>query len=96
MNQTNAQIKLLEVWKSLQSESYPMKWAKRNDLTLDRRTRAADENHLHVENGCSILNSTFMTDAARIWNQALENIKNCTTLYLVKENIKAYVPNLPI
>ena len=31
VNQINAQIKLLEIWKSFQSETYPMKWARRND-----------------------------------------------------------------
>ena len=28
VNQINAQIKLLDVWKSLQSEYHPMKWAR--------------------------------------------------------------------
>ena len=59
MNQINAQIKLLDVWKSLHSETYPTKWATRNDVTTERRTRAADQNQLHVEIGCSILNSTL-------------------------------------
>ena len=59
VNQINAQIKLLDFWKSLHSETYPTKWATRNDVTTERRTRAADQNQLHVEIGCSILNSTL-------------------------------------
>ena len=31
VNQINAQIKLLEIWKSFQSETYLMKWSRRND-----------------------------------------------------------------
>ena len=96
VNQINAQIKLLEVWKSLHSETYPTKWATRNDLTTERRTRAADQNQLHVEIGGSILNSTFKTDAAHVWNQAPECIKNCTTLYTVKKCIKKFIMTLPI
>ena len=38
--QMNAQIKLLEVWKSQQSETYPIKWTSRNEAIQDRRTRS--------------------------------------------------------
>ena len=73
-----------------------MKWATRNELTTERRTRAAEQNQLHVEIGCSILNTTFKTDAARIWNQAPNYIKTCSSLYSVKKCIKKYVLDLPI
>ena len=88
VNQINAQIKLGEVWKSHNSNSYPMKWEKRNDLTAERRTRAADQNQLNVGIGCSILNSTFKNDAARLWNQAPDDIKACTSLYTAKNASK--------
>ena len=46
VNQVNAQIKLLDVWKSQHSKTYPTKWASRNDIINDRRTRASNENAL--------------------------------------------------
>ena len=36
VNQLNAQTKLLQVWKSQQSESYPIQWVKRNEAILDK------------------------------------------------------------
>ena len=73
-----------------------MEWSKRNDLTQDRRTKAADSNQLIVERGCAILKSTFKNDATRIWNTAPDQIESSTSLWSVKKNIKAYVLTLPI
>ena len=80
VNQINAQIKLLEVWKSQQSDSYRTQWRTRNDAALDRRTRASKENLLHESYGCNILNSTFINDAARVWNLAPNSIKISTSI----------------
>ena len=96
VNQINAQIKLVEVWKSTHSETHPMRWENRNDLTAERRTRAAFQNQLHVGIGCAILNTTFKNDAARLWNQAPDDIRACNILYAAKKCIKKYVMNLPI
>ena len=92
----NAQIKLLEVWKSQHSETYPIKWSGRNDAIQDRRTRSSNENLLHESFGCKILNSTFMTDSARIWNLVPNSIKSSATISSAKNNIKNYILNLPI
>ena len=64
VNQINAQIKLLDVWKSTQSEYHPMKWARRNDNNPEQRTRAAAMNNLSEAYGGKILTSTFVNDAA--------------------------------
>ena len=60
VNQVNAQIKLLEIWKSKHSETYPIKWVTRNDVIHDRRTRASSENVLMETYGCKTLNGTFI------------------------------------
>ena len=41
VNQINAQIKLIDVWKSQKSNSHPTQWSRRNDTNPERRTRAA-------------------------------------------------------
>ena len=89
VNQINAQIKLLEIWKSFQSETYPMKWSRRNDLTQERRTRASESNQLNVEYGCSTLTSIFKNDAARVWNNAPDTVKSSTSLFSAKNTLKS-------
>ena len=96
VNQINAQIKLLEIWKSQHSETYPTKWKKRNEAIQDRRTRASKDNLLNESYGFKILNSTFINDSARIWNLVPESIKASPTISSAKKNIKNYIFNLPI
>ena len=96
VNQLNAKTKLLQVWKSKQSESYPIQWVKRNEAIQDRRTRASKENILSESRGGQILHSTFINDSARIWNLAPDAIKNCQSLYLAKNSIKEFCFTLPI
>ena len=96
VNQINAQIKLLDIWKSQNSETYPTKWTRRNETNQDRRTRAADANLLNEAHGGKILTSTFVNDAAKLWNNAPEIIKLSKTVYSAKKNIKIYTASLPI
>jgi hypothetical protein len=96
VNQMMAQIKLQEIWKSQHSETYPIKWVTRNDITHDRRTRASTENVLIETYGGKTLNGTFINDAAKIWNRAPVDIKESTSLYAAKKNIKKFVRSLPI
>ena len=68
----------------------------RNDVIHDRRTRASTENVLMETHGCKTLNGTFINDAAKIWNRAPAEIKDSTSLYAAKNNIKKFVRTLPI
>ena len=88
VNQINAQIKLLEVWKSQHSDTYPTKWMNRSEAIQDRRTRASKDNLLNETVGCKILNSTFINGSARIWNLVPEAIKSSPSITLAKKNIK--------
>ena len=96
VNQINAQIKLLDVWKSLQSESHPTKWSRRNETNPETRTRSAITNNLNEAYGGKIITSTFVNDAAKLWNNAPESIKSCTSIYSVKKEIKKYTGKLPL
>ena len=68
VNQINAQIKLMDVWKSLYSDTHPTRWARRNDSNTERRTRSAGVNQLSEAFGGKILTSTFVNDADKLWN----------------------------
>ena len=96
VNQINAQVKLLEVWKSQNSDTHPTQWSRRNETNPERRTRAADANLLNEAYGGKILTSTFVNDAAKLWNNAPESIKLSKTVYSAKKNIKSYTASLPI
>ena len=95
VNQLNAQCKLLEVWKSLNNPRYPITWEK-NERLLDSRTRSI-QNELLTEPGSSMkTKATFISDAAWVWNRALDSIKNCKSFYKVKVEIKKFIGTLPI
>ena len=59
-------------------------------------TRASKENLVMESAGGQILMTTFISDAARLWNLAPKLIKNSTSLYLAKRNIKEFSLTLPI
>ena len=47
-------------------------------------------------NDANMQDSTFINDAARLWNVAPAAIKNCKTLFAAKKQIKIFVRTLPI
>ena len=73
-----------------------MKWARRNDNNPEQRTRAAAMNNLSEAYGGKILTSTFVNEAAKLWNIAPDCIKNCVTISSVKKQIKQFTATLPI
>ena len=46
--------------------------------------------------GGRIITSTFVNDAAKVWNNAPDSIKGCVTIQSVKKQIKQYTATLPI
>ena len=88
VNQINAQIKLKEVWKSQHSDSYPLKWVKRNEMSQERRTRGSQNDQILNEiMGSKILNSTFMSGADRVLNHSPEQLKMCNSIYSAKKSL---------
>ena len=96
VNQINAQIKLLEVWKSLNIKSYPIQWKNRKDEIKREGLKTSNKPQL-VTNGKTLIQSqTFINDGANVWNKAPIVIKECKSLYAVKKQIKLFVRTLPI
>ena len=96
VNQINAQIKLLEVWKALNLEDYPLHIHQQEPNAVGVVTRAS-ELRRPIEIGKSNLTkNTCVSDAVRIWNQAPVEVTEAKTLYLVKKAIKNYTKTLPI
>ena len=95
VNQINAQIKLYEVWKSLQTPTYPTQWEIKK-VNLNMKTRSSNSMQLSEPGLSNVLCSTFISDAARLWNVAPDAIKNSPSVFQAKKNIRSYVSTLPI
>ena len=96
VNQLNAQIKLLEVWKSQNNKDYPIKWNTLVNQAQRTSSRLIPEYRLTETGRTKISNSTFKNDAARLRNKAPQSIKNCKSLYTVKSEIKKFIKTLPL
>ena len=92
VNQTQAQIKLVEMWKSKNIDNYPIKPDKITVTENGTSTRSATA-------GCFRLNetpSTFIGDATRLWNQAAVELKSAKTIKSAKELATKFAKELPI
>ena len=82
VNQLNCQIKLKEVWKSINDEKYPIKWEVKSPPAEDVRiTRSVNVKTLVESRQSRCEESTFMNDVARIWNLAPQSLKECKNIY---------------
>ena len=96
VNQLNASVKLLEIWKALRVEKYPLQINRQHQQLVGTSTRA-DMSNRPIEIGKSALShKTCVSDAIRIWNLAPTKVTECESLYKVKREIKSFVKSLPI
>ena len=96
VNQLNAQVKLVEMWKAINVDDYPLKVEQqaRNEEGVSTR---ADTTGKPIEIGRSNLSQkTCVSDAIRLWNMAPENVTGSINLAHAKSEIKKYVRLLPI
>ena len=96
VNQIMAQIKLAEVWKSLNLADYPIQWKCRTEVMKKAGLKTSNKPDLISSGKTNMQDSTFINDAARLWNVAPAAIKNCKTLFAAKKQIKIFVRTLPI
>ena len=95
VNQLNAGIKLLEIWKALKVDNYPLKIKSQYHNEEGINTRA-DMAGRPIEIGKSVLTQkTSVSDAIHLWNKAPINFAECSSLHQVKRAIKSYVKSLP-
>ena len=89
MNQLNAQVKLVEIWKAINVDDYPLKvkHQERNDSRVSTR---ADTKEKPIEIGKSLLaQKTCVSDAIGLWNMAPELITKSISLSQAKTEIKS-------
>ena len=96
VKQLMAQIKLLEIWKSINSKDYPIQWKRREDVMKKEGLKSSNKPDLVITGRSSIQDASFINDTARVWNNAPEALKSCKSLHTVKKQIKIYTKTLPI
>ena len=96
VNQLNASIKLLEIWKASNVKDYQLV-VQRQSSNNSRVSTRADTSEKPLEIGRTLLaQKTCISDAIRLWNMAPPTITTCTSQSKVKPEIKKYVRQLPI
>ena len=96
VNQLAAQIKLIETWKSVNIEEYPVVLNKHFVPTTERDTRNKPERVFLDWCKTKKAESSFHIDAAKLWNHCPNAIKMSNTLNTAKIEILKYCRNLPI
>ncbi len=98
VNQLAVQIKLIEVWKSINVTGHPIKLENysqhSSDLTATLRPR-----HNRTYNDSAkfkISQSSFHVDAARVWNLAPNSVTASKSIGELKRTSTSYVKTLPI
>ena len=98
VNQLAASIKLAEVWKSINVEGYPIQLEpnKKSPKDTDSNLRPASTRIWNQDARSSAAKESFSRNAAKIWNNAPENIKNALNLKSAKKQIAKHCKSLPI
>ena len=96
VDQLNAQMKLVDMWKANNCEKYPTKLSKIEADEGRSTTRAVTKGKL-IEIGVSnVARNTFYNDGVKAWNKIPDNIKICKTIWSAKKAITSFVKTLPL
>ena len=91
VNQLNAQMKLLDMWKANNLKKYPTKVKLVECIGEKSTTRAVTNGKLQEEGRTVLAKNTFYNDAVVAWNRAPDSIKKCVTIWSAKKQNKEFV-----
>ena len=80
---------------SLNNKDYPIKWEIKQSPTDGAQITRSNNNLVETRHS-KHSDSTFMNDAARLWNIAPQKLKECKNIYSVKKEIKKFVGSFPL
>ena len=95
VNQINAQCKLTEIGKALNTNNYPLKFKECPRSRLHTRSNLAAP-RLEITSKSKRSCNSFMGDCPRLWNAAPLEIKNAKTISSAKNAIKKFIKTLPV
>ena len=96
INQLNAKIKIIEIWKAINIDRYPLVLESLAPKEETASTRAMTAGRLIEMGKSNLAFNSCIGDAVRLWNRAPEDIKNCKSLSQVKNAAKTFVKSLPL
>ena len=83
-----AQVKIIEMWKSLNQSNSPVKIEVHANEINERVSRSGTAGKI-VEKGTDKLSlSTCLNDSSRAWNRLPALLKDCKSIYMLKRNTK--------
>ena len=96
VNQLAAKIKLIEVWKSVHSEGYPLSLEpyKVNSTVISHDLRFQPNRVFNDNCRLQKSESSYHIDAARIWNAAPLSIRNAISLNIAESKIDKFCDTL--
>ena len=92
INQMHAQVKLTEMWKSVNYKNYPLNIGKLQPANNGRESRGVTAGKL-IEP--ATLN-TFVCNATRLWNNNPGSIKESKSISVAKKAIKTFCQSPPV
>ena len=85
---------------SLWVRAAPKSWSKyttnRSDIIGKSGLKSSNKPDLIIRGKSKTQEQTFYNDAARVWNAAPSNVKDCKTIVTIKKHIKTFVQTLPV
>ena len=96
VNQMNCQIKIQEIWKSLNISNYPIQMEKQSPNENGPATRADIKGRLIVSAKSCLSQKTCINDAINIWNQLPKLVTDCKSFYQIKKQAKIFARTVPI
>ena len=96
VNQMNCQIKIQEIWKSLDISNYPIQMEKQTPHENRPATRADIKGRLIVSANSCLSQKTCINDAINIWNQLPKLVTDCKSFYQIKKQAKIFARTVPI
>ena len=96
VNQLNASVKLMMMWKALNKDNYPLT-IKRQESNPNGMSTRSDSEGRPIEIGKTILvQKTSVSDAIHLWNSSPKNVTESGSIYRAKMEIKFFAKTLPI
>ena len=98
INQLAVEIRMTEAWKSMNDPTYPIQLERIPHDGGDNNKTLRPSSLKEVKDSArtKIGENSFCMSAARMWNSAPAEIKQCPTLTLAKKRIKEFCKTMPI
>ena len=98
VNQLAVEIRMTEAWKSMNDPTYPIQLERipHDGGDNNRTLRPSSLKEVKDSARTKIGENSFCMSAARMWNSAPAEIKQCSTLTLAKKRIKEFCKTMPI